>query len=173
MTTKTRKSKYFEPLATAVASGNSIKSSAEHVKCSASQAYRIAEKDEFKARVSEIRTAVTDQIVGQLCDSATKAVTTLTQILENESEKSSARISAAKAVLAQIGPTMDLLELRSRVDALEEASLPDGGKKLAAGSGEGNNRFLKIARELGVEDKLDKQNLKGQDEVRSASCRGN
>ena len=114
-----KKSKYFEPLAAAVASGSSVKDAAELVGCSASVAYRITAEDEFRKRVSEIRTLITNQIVGRLSDASVEAVKVLRSLMNDEKEKGSVRTTAAKAILSSVGPAMDLHELRSRIDALE------------------------------------------------------
>ena len=118
-----RKSKYLEPLAASVASGKSVKDAAVDAGCSDSQAYRVTKTDDFRARVSEIRTATTDEIVGLLSSAATSAVGVLKELMEDGDQKGAVRVAAAKAVIASVGPAMDLHELRSRIDALEMGAL--------------------------------------------------
>lgn len=117
-----RKGKYFESLATAVASGVTVCSAAEDLGCSVAHAYRITATPEFKTRVSEIRASLSDLALGRLTEVAAKAVDTLEEIMESREAKESDRIAAAKAVLAQLGPLAELVELRQRINELERAA---------------------------------------------------
>ena len=118
----TKKSKHLGPLADLVATGKTVRAAAEIVGCSDSQAYRISQTDEFKDHVSRIRTSVTEQLVGKITGSAAKAVEVLGEIMEDPDQKGSDRVSAAGKILSQIGPMMELHELRRRVEELEAKS---------------------------------------------------
>ena len=114
----TNESKFFEVLATSIASGETIKASSVLAKCSESQAYRICATTDFRNRVSEIRSEITSQAVGILTHGTTKASATLVSLLGPENEPS-VRLNAAKAILLQLGPLSELGELRARLDRIE------------------------------------------------------
>ena len=114
----TKPSKFFEPLAVAVASGNSIKSACEIVGCSIQTGYNLSCTDEFKARVSAIRSEITSQAVGIITEGATAAAATLVELLGPANEPG-IRLNAAKAILASLGPLSELGELRARIDRIE------------------------------------------------------
>lgn len=118
-----RKSKYLEALAVGVACGKSIKQAAEQAGCSESQAYKVSGSDDFKTRVAEIRTESTNKIVGLLAESASDAVQVLAKLMQDSDQKGAVRVAAAKAILANVGPAMDLHELRARIDTLELGAL--------------------------------------------------
>ena len=115
-----RESKFFEALATSIASGETIKASAALAKCSDSQAYRICATTDFRSRVSEIRSEITSQAVGRLTQAATTAVATIVELLGPEHEPS-VRLNASKAILLQLGPLTELGELRARLDRIESS----------------------------------------------------
>ena len=112
-------SKFFEPLAVAVAGGSSIKAAAVVVGCSEQTAYNISATPEFRQRVSEIRSEITTEAVGRLTIASTKAVDTLSELLNPEHEDS-VRLQASKAVLTLLGPISETSELRARLDRLEK-----------------------------------------------------
>ncbi len=80
----TNESKFFEVLATSIASGETIKAASALAKCSESQAYRICATVEFRNRVAEIRSEITSQAVGILTHGATQAAATLASLLGPE-----------------------------------------------------------------------------------------
>jgi hypothetical protein len=116
----TKPSKFLEPLAVAVASGNSIKDSSAVCGCSIQCAYNLSATAEFRSRVSEIRTEVTSQAVGRLTDASVRAVATIVALMGPENEPS-VRLNASKAILLQLGPLSELGELRQRIDRLESS----------------------------------------------------
>ena len=69
--------RFNELLAVAVAGGSTIRAAAESCGCSERQGYRIAATPEFKSRVSEIRSEMTSQAVGELSAAASEAVATM------------------------------------------------------------------------------------------------
>lgn len=110
--------KFLELLAVAVASGSTIRSAAESCGCSERQGYRVSSSPEFKARVSEIRSEMTNAAVGELSAAASEAVATIRELLSAENEPS-VRLNAAKSILNALGPLSELSELRERLAALE------------------------------------------------------
>jgi len=118
----TKPSKFFEPLATAVASGHSVKAAATLCNCSSQCAYNLSCTSEFRSRVASIRSEITAQAVGLITSGATQAAATLVELLGKDNE-SRDRLNAAKAILASLGPISELAELRSRLDKLENSGL--------------------------------------------------
>jgi HEAT repeat protein len=110
--------RFTELLAVAVAAGQTIRAAAESCGCSERQGYRVAASPEFKSRVSEIRSEMTNAAVGELSAAASVAVATIRELLNAENEPS-VRLNAAKAILTQLGPMTELGELRQRLEALE------------------------------------------------------
>lgn len=114
--------RFFEQLAARVAAGAAIKTAAELIDCSERHAYRIAARLDFRQRVATLRSAVVNAAVGSLSAGTVEAVTTLRSLLD-ETNEPGVRLSAAKAVLAAIGPLTELADLRQRLDALEQGQL--------------------------------------------------
>lgn len=115
-----KKSKFLEPLAVAVAGGQSIKSGAETVGCSIQTAYNLSASAEFRQKVASIRTEIASSAVGLLTDGATKAASTLVELLD-ESKEPNVRLNASKAILGALAGITELGELRARIDALEQS----------------------------------------------------
>lgn len=111
----------FEPLAVSVAAGHNITSAAKSVGCSSRHAYRISGTPEFDRRVGELRTKAADAAVGRLSASAVEAVEVLREIMGDVDGRAADRVTAAKTVLAMLGPLSELHELRARLDRLEQA----------------------------------------------------
>lgn len=110
--------RFTEILAMHVASGSTIRAAAEAAGCSERQGYRVSSSPEFKARVSEIRSEMTNAAVGELSAAASEAVATIRELLSAENEPS-VRLNAAKSILNALGPLSELSELRERLAALE------------------------------------------------------
>jgi hypothetical protein len=113
-------SKFFELLAGSVAIGSTVRKAAEMANCSESQAYRICSTVEFKSRVHEIRSEITEAAVGILTNAATEACSTLLALLHEDFEPA-IRLNASKAILANLAAVSELGELRARLDALEQS----------------------------------------------------
>lgn len=111
------KSKFFEPLAALVASGESVVKAAESAGCANSTAYRLACLPEFKTRVSAIRSELVRQSIGKLSHASSRAVETMTALLG--SEEDSVRLRAAVAILDRFSKLSEAVDLRERVEALE------------------------------------------------------
>ena len=116
-----KQSKFLEPLAAQVASGSSIKTSAEVVGCSIQTAYNLSATTEFKTRVASIRSEVASSTVGTLTLAASEAAAALRSLLDS-SNPPAVRLNSAKAVLASLSSISELGELRARLDRLEQSS---------------------------------------------------
>lgn len=110
--------KYFDALAIAVASGQKIKDAAEQCGCSESHAYHTSSTRQFRLRVTELRQEATALAVGKLTTAASHACDTLVDLLA-KSNDGTTRLNAAKAILTQLGPMSELLELRQRIRSIE------------------------------------------------------
>ena len=108
----------WHPLAVLVAGGSSIKTAADTLCIAERTAYRYAESNEFRARVSSLRSAIAGEAVGKLNAAASTAVDTLLELTAQENEPK-VRLDACKLILANLGPLTEHCELRSRLDALE------------------------------------------------------
>jgi len=117
----TKQSKFLEPLAVAVASGNSIKTSAEIVGCSLQSAYNLSHTEQFRFRVSEIRSEITSEAVGIITRGATAAASTLVELLDPSNDARD-RLASAKTILGVLAPMAEHAELRARLDRLEQSS---------------------------------------------------
>ena len=120
---KSRRSKFLEPLAVAVAAGESIRSAAAEIGCSESVAYHMSASPEFRQRVAEIRSEITAEAVGILTRGATQAAATLVELLDAANDPKD-RLNASKAILASLGPVSEIHELRARLDAIEKQTPP-------------------------------------------------
>lgn len=118
-----RKSRFLESLAFQVASGQSIKASADIIGCSIQTAYNVSATFEFRQRVHAIRSEVAAATVGKLTQAASEAAATLIELLD-VSQEPSIRLQASKAILAAVGPISELGELRARLDAIELNNQP-------------------------------------------------
>lgn len=118
---KSKTSRFFEPLAVAVASGHSIRAAADVAKCATQTAYNISASPEFKYRVSEIRSEICERAVGRLADGATLAVDTLLELCD-ASNPPAVRATAAKSVLAALPVLSEYSELRARIDEIENGN---------------------------------------------------
>ncbi len=115
--------KHLEILAVHVAIGKTIRQAAEIIGISEATAYGISSSDEFRNAVSRLRNEAIAQAVGILSEAASKAAQTLVDLLSEEHEAKD-RLTAARLILANLGPIQELGELRERVSKIEgQASL--------------------------------------------------
>ena len=112
-----KRSKFFEPLAIAVANGMSVKSASESVGCAIQTGYHISCGDDFKSEVARIRTQAVESAVAVLTSNATAASNALVRLLASDDEK--IVLAAASRILSTLGPLQELSELRQRLDQLE------------------------------------------------------
>ena len=117
------KSRLFEPLAQRIAAGDSLRDACRAAGCSESHGGRISRLPEFSQRVSQLRTAAADSVAGLLTASAKAAVEVLVAIANDTAARPADRIAAAGKILASLGPMLELLEIRQRLDRLEAAQL--------------------------------------------------
>lgn len=107
--------------------------------------YRWLKQPAFKAEVRRARQTITDEVVGELCKAARKALATLVDCLEPKYETSS-RVRSAAIILTQVFGTQaianleaDMLEMRARMEARDGAQPveADGGAGPAPPDGGG------------------------------------
>lgn len=113
-----KKSRFMDGIATAVASGSTIKSAAEANGCSLPVAYSLSRSPEFKKRVNDVRSEALQAAVGVLSEAATKAAATLANLLDDEDPK--IQLAAATKLLSQITPLTELHDLRHEIQELRE-----------------------------------------------------
>lgn len=115
----------FEPLAVAVAMGDTIKTAAEKAGIPLSTAYHTSCGEDFKARVAELRGEVTEQALGCMTDGLVSAVQTIIALLD-ESQEPKVRLDAAKALLVNVRPLTDTAEFRARLEKIERKQKGNG-----------------------------------------------
>jgi hypothetical protein len=104
-------------LIAALAGGATVREASAAGAVSEPTIYRRLRDDDFKRRVSDARGEMLAQAVGKLADASTKAVTTLTELLNGESE--SVRLGAARSVLELGVKLRESTELERRIAELE------------------------------------------------------
>ena len=109
-----------ERLAIEIASGASVTTAAESVGCSRRHAFRLLRDEDTRRRVAELRYAIADAAVGRLSAAATAAVDKLVGLLDSDDE--STQLAAAKSILMMLPRVAEHVELRHRLDALENRS---------------------------------------------------
>jgi hypothetical protein len=113
-------------LIAALASGATVQAASVAAGVAERTVYRRLEDPAFRRRVSETRGRMLAQAVGLLADASSRAVTTLTNLLEGESE--SVRLSAAKSIIELGCKLRESTELEERINQLEaraaEAATP-------------------------------------------------
>lgn len=117
-----KKSRFFDPLVLAVASGTTITAAAESVGCSLGVAYSISRSPEFRTAVSEIRTQAIQTAVGVLSSAANAAAACLVQLMSDEDPK--IRLAAATKLLTTITPLTELHDLRQDIADLKQQMAP-------------------------------------------------
>lgn len=117
----------LENLAQLVAVGHTIKDAAEGIGIPEQAAYKLSRLDEFKRRVSGIRTERTEGLAAQALGASEDAILML-RTLATTAEKDSDRIAACKAILAQVLPLAESTELRRRLDDLERGATEEAGE---------------------------------------------
>ena len=108
----------LELLAVRVAGGQTIKSAADDLRMSHSAAYAITGGDDFRRRVSQIRSEAVGQAVGILSEAAATASTKLVRLLDSDDEK--IVLAAAVKLLDKLAPMAEHAELRARLDQIEQ-----------------------------------------------------
>jgi len=111
-------------LIVALAGGATVRDAARRAHVGERTVYRRLDEPDFRRQVQDARADMVAQAVGKLADAATKAVETLSALLDGESE--SVRLGAARAIL-EIGTKLrDATEFETRLAALEAAAQARG-----------------------------------------------
>lgn len=105
-------------LALNLALGVSVKDAADRAGVSERTAHRVSKKPAFVRRLRRIQGDMRERIVGRLTDACTDAVQTLRDLLGAESP-ATARLGAARAILEHAGRLAEMVQLESRIAALE------------------------------------------------------
>ena len=93
---------------------------ARQIGCSRDEIYIWLKDPEFKAEIERIRTDLVNDAISQLKTHATKATSTLVNLLDDES--SQIKLKAANDILNHLGRFMELRELETRLKSLEDAT---------------------------------------------------
>jgi hypothetical protein len=113
-------------LIAAIASGATIRDASVTAGVAESTAYRRLRDAAFQRQVSTARGEMLARAVGMLANASTRAVITLTSLLDGESE--SVRLSAAKSIIELGSKLRESTELEARILELEaraaEATTP-------------------------------------------------
>lgn len=106
-----------ERLAALVASGATVRAAGKAVKLSERQAYRLSAVPEFKARVAELRSAMTSAAAGRLADGMEEAAKALRQLVR--SPTADVKLKAAKTLIELGLKVAEVTDLRARLEAIE------------------------------------------------------
>lgn len=108
----------LEQLAIEVASGQSVRDAAKTLSIPEGTAYKLSASIEFRTRLNELRSEAFQAALSKLSAVASEAVDTLREMLD-ATQRPADRINAAKAILANVAPLSDHVDLRERIAALE------------------------------------------------------
>ena len=111
-----------ERLALEIASGASVTTAAESVGCSRRHAFRLLRDEGTRQRIAELRHRIADAAVGRLSAAAVGAVDCLVALLDDD--EAATRLAAAKSILMMLPRVAEHVELRHRLDRLENRSTP-------------------------------------------------
>lgn len=98
----------------------SIEEAAQTAGVSDTTIYRWLKLPEFQAELKEARRQAVNLAISKLQQSTASAVKVLQDVAENEDAPASARVSAARIILDQVLKTVELEEVISRIEKLEE-----------------------------------------------------
>lgn len=104
-----------------LAQGASVRSTAAKVGVSERTVHRWRTNPKFRARVEELRTEMTDQVVGGLVSASRAAVAELHRLM-TQSGNDTVRLGAARCILDKLLLLHEHFELSERVKALEARS---------------------------------------------------
>lgn len=88
--------------------------------CSRDEIYEWLKDPLFRTELEHLRTNLVNDAISQLKTHATKATSTLVNLLDDES--SQIKLKAANDILNHLGRFMELRELETRLKALEDAT---------------------------------------------------
>ena len=112
---------FFQPLAVAIASGESIRAAAELTGAAESTAYRIARSDGFREEVNRIRGEAVSEATGKLGKACIIAVETILELMKTSADDR-VRLRAAVAVIERFEKLAEHHELRERLEELERSN---------------------------------------------------
>jgi len=99
----------------------SVREAAEVVKVSEGTIWRYLRDPAFSARYKAARRDVTEHLIMRLQAASTKAAKVLISVAEDGEAPSSARVSAARAIIENALKGAELRDLMERIEALEAA----------------------------------------------------
>ena len=105
-----------------------IKEAAKGYRLSEATLYRYLSDATFKAHYSRARSSVVEHAITQLQRDCATATKTLREVAEDGDAPTSARVSAAKAILEGAIKSVELHDLMARVEALEAKGGAQGGE---------------------------------------------
>ena len=91
--------------------------------------YRMMQEPDFVDAYAQARRDAMQQAVGSLQQAAGKATETLLAVMQAEDSPATARISAARSVLEYAFKGSELLDMETRIQALEAAQEAQTGSK--------------------------------------------
>lgn len=118
MAASLRKKSLMENLALSVAAGMTVNAAAKVLGCGERTAYRYSTLPDFRSRVEEIRRMFLDAALGQLVCNSTRASTALHELIDSADE--SIRLKAARQILILPAWLSDQMDIRKRVERIEE-----------------------------------------------------
>jgi hypothetical protein len=104
----------------ALISHNSIPAAAESIGIGEVTLWRWLKVEHFKAAYREARCQVVSQAIGRLQTNLSKAIDTLLEIAEDGEAPASARVTAARAIIDQSLKAVEVEDLETRVEQLEQ-----------------------------------------------------
>jgi hypothetical protein len=100
------------------------------VKIGTTTAFRWLQEPDFQREYQEARKQAVSQAIAQLQQATTQAVATLVEIMSDQEATPTSRVSAAKTVLEMSMKAIELDDLATRIERLEQAlEGQQGGKR--------------------------------------------
>lgn len=99
----------------------SIEKAALNTGISKRTASRYLDDKEFSDMYKEKRKKILDEVIGQLTTAATKAVTAMEYVLDDEEAPATAKISASRAILDNMFKGFSLVEMEDRLTKIENS----------------------------------------------------
>lgn len=133
-----RDSRFTDDVIAAIAGGASINDAASEVGVSRRTVSRIVNSPDGKAALAELRAVALDHAATRLLGLVDAAADTLADVMADTDAGASARVAAARAVLAHAVSLRELTELESRLGVVEQrlAAAIVPGRRLSAVRGQ-------------------------------------
>ena len=106
----------------------SIEAAAQKVGIAPSTLFRWMQDDEFKVTYRKAKSAYVYQAITLLQQATTEAVSTLREIMLDESKPPSTRVASAKTILDTAIKAVEIEELESRIKAIEKKIASNAGR---------------------------------------------